>query len=575
VSLQPALRAIACLLALGCCGLLAHWLRSAATTLAPGWSRRLIALFLILQALLLLIYLHAIFDQSSPELYPPPLWDIDNEQNIPSTLATLGLALLGALCLLIGVAARQCPPAERGFWLALGLALAVIALIEYETIPRTLLPGALWLAAGVSLAVAALYLLHHYRLDRRRALLALLVAGLGVWTLATFWLDLIRIDGVYAFKPLEETLEYLGVLLAFAGAAGLAATLLPAARLRRSMLLVAALLALLLFYDTARYHLLVRDDGHLLRQATLRAEGFRNLLTARLYARPLAVHIDETLALQGWHFDLPQPGKTAALRLWLHATRPLQFDDRFGIAVQLLDQERQTVLATAERLVRDGRHTRLWQPGRQFLRHEQIALQLPAAAPTNRAFWLTLSFWRWDGLQALRPLPVSASDQLLLGDAHIVLDEFVLPAAVQPADPEPARARFVNGFVLQDAAIPARARAGSELDATFRWRAEDAGNEDWTQFLHLVHEGSGARWNIDRPPLGRRLPTRLWYAGLQADESWRFTLPADLQPGEYALYTGLYRLADLQRLAVTLAGGAQPADATIPLGSIFIERQAA
>ena len=73
-------------------------------------------------------------------------------------------------------------------------------------------------------------------------------------------------------------------------------------------------------------------------------------------------------------------------------------------------------------------------------------------------------------------------------------------------------------------------------------------------------------------PLGLRLPTRLWYAGLQDPaRCGSFTLPADLQPGRYSIYSGLYRLSDLQRLGVTLADGAQPADARIPLGTILIE----
>ena len=134
-----------------------------------------------------------------------------------------------------------------------------------------------------------------------------------------------------------------------------------------------------------------------------------------------------------------------------------------------------------------------------------------------------------------------------------------------------APGRFSNGFVLQAASIPERAQAGEELEVTFRWGTESAGSEDWTQFLHFEHDESGSFWNEDQMPLGLRLPTRLWYAGLQASEAWRFTIPADLQPGRYSIYSGLYRLSDLQRLGVTLADGTQPADARIPLGTILIE----
>ena len=92
---------------------------------------------------------------------------------------------------------------------------------------------------------------------------------------------------------------------------------------------------------------------------------------------------------------------------------------------------------------------------------------------------------------------------------------------------------------------------------TFRWGAESAGSEDYIQYLHFFHDDSGAYWTIDQMPLGLRLPTRLWYEGLRSSEVWQFTLPADLQPGRYSIYSGLYRLSDMQRLGVTLADGAR------------------
>ena len=104
----------------------------------------------------------------------------------------------------------------------------------------------------------------------------------------------------------------------------------------------------------------------------------------------------------------------------------------------------------------------------------------------------------------------------------------------------------------------------------FTWQADSEGREDWVQFLHFVHEESGALWNHDQQPLGARLPTRLWYEGLRDTETWQFTLPADLAPGRYAIYTGLYRLSDLGRLPVSDADGMPLPDARVPLGYLTI-----
>ena len=102
------------------------------------------------------------------------------------------------------------------------------------------------------------------------------------------------------------------------------------------------------------------------------------------------------------------------------------------------------------------------------------------------------------------------------------------------------------------------------------WETTADGEEDWVQFLHFVHEETGALWNHDQQPLGARLPTRLWYEGLRDTETWQITIPEDLAPGRYAVYTGLYRLSDLARLPVSDADGMPLPDARVPLGSITI-----
>ncbi len=72
------------------------------------------------------------------------------------------------------------------------------------------------------------------------------------------------------------------------------------------------------------------------------------------------------------------------------------------------------------------------------------------------------------------------------------------------------------------------------------------------------------------PPLGPRLPTRLWYSGLADAETWQVALPADLAPGRYAVYTGLYRTNDQVRLQASDAEGIPYVDARAPLGDLIV-----
>ena len=549
------------ILSLGLCVLLAYLVRfkrQRLRTLFPEWILRLIYLFLVIQILLLVINL--VLEHTDSNLFPVDLWHLDLERNIPSILSTIQLLLLGTLCLATGITSVKISRAERLYWLVLSLGVTIIALIEYEIVPRRLFnlsPRDLFMSSGLFVVAATLTLILRNSDGKRRLFLSLLLGGLGVWGMGALIVDNIRLNNsIRVIVSLEETLETLGILVALAGVAGYMTRTVPQTLFRRKMFLInlcltsAIIVVLLLGFS-------VREDREYV--------GIRFLGIP--FGRKIAVDVDDGgLALRGWSSSALSAGTLPRVRLLLHTTRLL--NDDFGFTVQLLDQESKAVVEETNRW--SDRKEVKWQPGIQHFYIQNIPLALPEDIPTNRALWLLLSFWKIEG-DGFGLLPVGFSDHPLLGETHVILDELVLPETAASASLAEAPGRFANGFVLQAASIPERAQAGEALEVTFGWGTDSAGSEDWTQFLHFEHDESGSFWNEDQMPLGLRLPTRLWYAGLQASEAWRFTLPADLQPGRYAIYSGLYRLSDLQRLGVTLADGAQPADARIPLGTILIE----
>ena len=179
-----------------------------------------------------------------------------------------------------------------------------------------------------------------------------------------------------------------------------------------------------------------------------------------------------------------------------------------------------------------------------------------------------LTLWRDKRGEIVRQ-KILASDQRLLNDTQVVLGELVLPA-MPAASPTVQVAVFDNGFTLEAVDMPEHARPGETLTIPFRWRSDADGSEDYVQFLHFVHQESGALWNHDQQPLGARLPSRLWYSGLADTETWQVPLPADLAPGRYSVFTGLYRPSDLQRVPTTDADGTPWLDARIPLGVLTI-----
>ena len=523
----------------------------------PKPGLRLATLFLSIH--ILLIVINIVMVQTGTNLFPRYLWYLDLERSIPSTVSTIQLLLLAILCLATGITSVKISRAERLYWLVLYLGITIIALTDFELITRGWfnLPYEVYIPSGLLVAAATLSMILSNSDDKRRVYLSLLLGGLGVWGLGAFVVDILQHNSQSSdFVSLEETLEMLGILVALAGVAGYMTRIVPQTLIRGKMLLInlcltsATIVVLLL-------GTLVWEDREYV--------GIRFL--GKHFGRKITADVDDgALALRGWSTGSLSAGTIPRVHLWLHTTRLLNND--IGFTIQLLDQESKAVIEETNK--RSDRKADQWESGIRHYFTQKILFALPEDIPTNRALWLLLSFWKIEE-NGFSLLPVDSSDYPLLGETHVILDELVFPETVVSGSQEDVPGRFTNGFVLQAASIPGRAQAGEELEVTFRWGTDNAGSEDLIQFLHFFHVESGAYQVVDQMPLGQRLPTRLWYAGLQASEAWRFTLPADLQPGQYAIYSGLYRLSDLQRLGVTLADGVQPADARIPLGTILIE----
>jgi hypothetical protein len=98
---------------------------------------------------------------------------------------------------------------------------------------------------------------------------------------------------------------------------------------------------------------------------------------------------------------------------------------------------------------------------------------------------------------------------------------------------------------------------GAVVPLSLYWETVQPPGRDLNLFVHLVDSVTGEQVaGFDGPP---RFPTGFWQPGNTIVDARRLTLPADLPPGEYALFIGWYNLADFARLR--LAGGGQAGDA--------------
>jgi hypothetical protein len=136
--------------------------------------------------------------------------------------------------------------------------------------------------------------------------------------------------------------------------------------------------------------------------------------------------------------------------------------------------------------------------------------------------------------------------------------------AVQPEPPmEPAAGAAPGGSVIT---------SGSEITATLLWEAQGQPATDYTAYVHMVDAAGQQVAGYDRAPAGERFPTSRWRSGDRILSSFPLELPADLPPGEYTLWVGLYETASAGalRLPVTEAGGLPSGDGQVQIGSITV-----
>ena len=507
-------------------------------------------------------------------LFQEWLWMLGAEWNIPSALASAQLALVGIVAIFTAWLSRSLPAWQRIYLLGLGLVFLFLGLDEFLDFRTSIdnLRGH-YILAGAVMAVATTYVAvrspRHSRIWHICLLLGLLTVALGGILLdkAPDFCGIIRFFRVSGkcLDPgyFEESLEILGAWLALIALLGQFSRIVPKPRpvVHLALYVAPALWILLLARASPVPDIPYQKFGYGIQPALVRFESEEYLY--------------------GYHFEVDNE----MLAFQLYSYPWASVDNGLGYSIHLVDQASGGSVASFDQSLKRDHSFRLF--GRNFIRvyAQEIVVGLPPEALVNRALWVVLTLWsrRNDDFPRQKVL---SSDLPLLSDHQVILGELV-PPAVSPEPPTLPLAAFDNGFVLQARNLPERAIAGETLEITFFWRSDERGVEDHAQFLHLGQIASseavgsevvgaelvenGTWFVYDQQPLGTRLPTRLWYAGLADSETWQVPLPADLAPGRYAAFTGLYRRRDQERVPARQADGALWLDARVPLGIVTIE----
>ncbi|MHB0875581.1 MAG: 6-pyruvoyl-tetrahydropterin synthase-related protein [Anaerolineae bacterium] len=122
----------------------------------------------------------------------------------------------------------------------------------------------------------------------------------------------------------------------------------------------------------------------------------------------------------------------------------------------------------------------------------------------------------------------------------------------------------LTGFSVDRQAL----RAGQALGLTLHWLAPATPQEDYKVYVHLVAPDGTVVAQSDGDPVGGFTPTQRLVGGeLLADER-TLVVPLDAAPGQYALYTGMYRWPEVANLRVT--AGEQVGAERVLLGTVEV-----
>ena len=528
--------------------------------LIPRLSRsaaRLASLMLLAQLLVVVLALEV----NATSQYDRWLWDLHEEWNVPATLASTQLAMVGGVALMTAWLAGARPARDRVYLAATGCVFIFLGLDEYLALHEFVAGWELYYIA-LGLAVVAATLAVARRSPRRTWIwhgcllfgLALSVLGAMAFNAippACDSLGPLPVDGCLEFYFQEECLELLGIWFTLVAMLGHFSDSAERPRRFAKMLLFALPVLWIL---------------------VLLLNSLIPRLELRLFAQPAAVQYESGIALRG--YTLRHLGASTRARLYVSAQQRELLG--LGYSIHLVDQVSGESVASLDEWSDRQHGFWIFGPGYSAVLGQWMQVQWSPEAPANRALSVVLTLWRKKG-GGFQPYEIRSSDQQTLNDAQVVLGELVMLAdsvatetAVSITHAAPL-AVFDNGFALAAVDMPARAQAGDSLSITFAWRSNVDNGEDYVQFLHLRNTASGEWFVYDQQPLGARLPTRLWYSGLADSETWQAPLPAELAPGQYTVFTGLYRVRDQVRLPARAANGEPWLDARVRLGALTIE----
>ncbi len=281
-------------------------------------------------------------------------------------------------------------------------------------------------------------------------------------------------------------------------------------------------------------------------------------------------HYDNGLQIVG--IDIPgghyRPGDGVPLTLYLRTTRP--FTEDVPLFVQLLNEDGDVIGNVTSNAGWGRNPTSLWIPGTIYRDPYLVTIQGNVSGHSPELARVYVGFMQAD---TRMPLDTASPDGQpvpeFVGNVRI---EPSMPLDVQRLGLKPLEVSFADGMQLLGYSYPPAVQAGDgTLPVKLLWQADGGPTNDYSAFVHLVNANGRPAGGFDTPPAEGKYPTSAWQPNDRSLSELPIALPADLLPGTYKLWVGLYNANDaaMPRLAVT-SSGSTVQDQSILLGTVEV-----
>ncbi|MDF1513625.1 MAG: hypothetical protein P1S60_07435, partial [Anaerolineae bacterium] len=227
--------------------------------------------------------------------------------------------------------------------------------------------------------------------------------------------------------------------------------------------------------------------------------------------------------LQLWQMDSDRsaaaPGDTVVVRWVWEAVEPVDGDLR--VALQLLDAQDTVVWAWDMPLVASWFPADLWQVGDRW--QGSLGLLLPAWLESG-VYYLSAGDNSCD-VPVRIPLDMTAPDRI-----------WDVPAGFVAVDASLGARLALKGYRLGARPV----ERGQVLELTLAWQTLVQMGTSYRIYVHVLADDGTRLAQNDGIPAGWTRPTTGWAVDEVVLDARPLEIPADAQPGSYAIYTGVY-----------------------------------